>query len=731
MRGEIPVTEPVKNIIGIIAAEVNSIEQRQIAKGIISRAQECGYKTVVLSNLYNPYEYSEALALENDVYQLMLSDQLCALILVEEFVISEKLRELICELLGKRTDIPVVILGIYIKELDRPNVCFIDTDDEADMAEIIRHLVETHNLTKIDILTGFRNNDGAERRVQGYRRTLESHGLPYDPARVHYGNFWFDSGQTLAEQYLNGTYEMPEAVACANDFMAFGMLDIFLKNKVRVPEDIIVMGYEFIHERIYHSPRLSTYYRDRFSLGQTAITILDDQLNGREPAPFRAPHGKWALGESCGCGTDPDQLREELEVMRTKQQYEKWNVLGTLEQQLTLCSNLDEFIDVLGKHQYLVRWVQNMFLCLYENWYDTASDKPIGMLNCRSVMPWNKYQAPVTCSSTDFSALYANSPDTAVHYYLPLFFEKHHFGFYVLEYHEPDAYDDTFRSWMKSVSIGLAFLCMKNDIRYLIQCQNLSEQHDALTGLLNQRGAEKSLAVRMADSAQPVYAIALKIGVFQSKTQSEQTDFLQKTADILRTFATQSGICCRIDTQLFVCAGFPCTTEQECKMLQNKLFSILLHSTNLLETTGMESVLCCSAQFDPEKPAKEGFEHLKDMLAAESAQLAAQKSSPHSGVLFSVRNRLYSTLAMTAENICKEYSFSAGYFRQIYKDCFGISFHQDAICARISRAVHLLSTTVMSISAIAEECGYEDYNYFLRQFQKVTGRTPGQFRKGI
>jgi AraC-like DNA-binding protein len=109
--------------------------------------------------------------------------------------------------------------------------------------------------------------------------------------------------------------------------------------------------------------------------------------------------------------------------------------------------------------------------------------------------------------------------------------------------------------------------------------------------------------------------------------------------------------------------------------------------------------------------------------------LASKKSSPHSGVLFAVRNRLYDTLALTAENICKEYSFSAGYFRQIYKDCFGISFHQDAICARISRAVHLLSTTVMSIAAIAEECGYEDYNYFLRQFQKVTGVTPGQFRR--
>ena len=723
--------EPVHNTICVIAAEANNIEQRQLLKGIISSAQACGRKIVVLSNVFNPYESSEALAKENEIYQLMLSDQLCGLILIEESVINEDLRKLIRDLLFRRSDIPIIALGFYVKELDFPNVRFIDTDDSADIAAVVTHLLETHGLTKIDLLTGHKNNDAAERRVQGYRRTLEAHGIPFEPERVHYGDFWFHSGEKLAEQYLDGTYEMPQAIACDNDFMAYGLLDVFLKKKVRVPDDVIVIGYEHIHERIYHYPRLSTYRRDRFKLGQMAVNTIDAITQGKEPPAEPAPPGKWVLDESCGCRADHEQLLDELEEMRTKQQYEKWNITGTLEQQLTLCSNLDEFINVLGKHQFLVRWVQNMYLCLYENWYDTAAEKPTGMLTCRSVMPWNQLQAPVTCSSTDFSALYANAPETAVHYYLPLFFEKHFFGYYVLEYHAPDTYDDVFQKWMKATSVGLTFLCMKNDIRYLIQCQNLSEQHDALTGLLNQRGAEKSLAVRMADSRQPVYAIALKIGVFQTKTQSEQTDLLQKTADILRSFDSNSGICCRVETQMFVCAGFTCSTEQECELLQNKLFSILLHSTNLLQTDGMESVICCSAVFAPDRPAKEGFAHLKEIIAEESAVLASKKSSPHSGVLFAVRNRLYDTLALTAENICKEYSFSAGYFRQIYKDCFGISFHQDAICARISRAVHLLSTTVMSIAAIAEECGYEDYNYFLRQFQKVTGRTPGQYRKGL
>ena len=43
-------------LIGVIGAEVSSIEQRRILSGIITRAQEAGAQTVVLSNLYNPFD---------------------------------------------------------------------------------------------------------------------------------------------------------------------------------------------------------------------------------------------------------------------------------------------------------------------------------------------------------------------------------------------------------------------------------------------------------------------------------------------------------------------------------------------------------------------------------------------------------------------------------------------------------------------------------------------------
>lgn len=716
--------------IGVIAAEVNSIEQREIMKGIIHEAQALGKRTIVFSNLYNPYETDESLILENSIYELMYSPMLSGLVLIAESFTNPALQKKVRDMISKRQDIPIVIIGIFIPSLAFPNVRFINASDSEDIMEITNHLINVHHFTKIDILTGMEGNEASEQRVQGYRRALEMHGIPYDERRVHYGDFWFTSGEALAKDFIHKRSELPQALVCCNDYMAYGVLDTFLQNGVKVPEDITVTGYEFIHERVFHSPLLSTYQRGRNELGSSAIQILDATLNEREMPPFYPPKGCWISGNSCSCGASNPQLNAELETLRVKQMYDKWNVLGTMEQQLTLCGTLDELIEVLSKHHYWVRWVQNMYLCLFENWYDTNSDMPGTLLSCRSVMPWNTQNPPIVCTRYDFSALYLYAPATAVHYYLPLFFENHFFGYFVLEYHSPDTYDDIFRNWMKSISIGLTFLCMKNDIRYLLQCQNLSEQHDSLTGLLNRRGTESSLSACLSEQSEPVYAIMIKLCGGQD-TQMIQSDLLQRTAEVLRMICGQNGFCGRIDSQLFIYAGFSCESESYCDIVARKFVAVLLHSTGICSSIGMESLLIQTAKILPGESAGKAVSVLQSKIDADTAAFAAKKKNPHAEALYTVRNLIYQMETCDTDSICRQYSFSTGYFRQIYKDFFGISFHQDVIQARICRSIYLLVTTVRSIASIAEECGYEDSNYFLRQFQKLTGLTPGQFRKRI
>ena len=722
-----------KRFIGIIAAEVNSIEQRQIMKGVIAEGQELKQRIVVFSNIYNSYEYDQSLDLENNIYELMFSQELCGLIMIAESFTNEMLREKVRGMLEKRQDIPVVIIGIYIPELAFPNVRFINANDSQDMESITTHLIEKHGFRKIDMLTGFEGNEAAIQRVTGYRKSLEMHGITFEASRVFWGDFWTPSGEALANRYISGELELPDAIICANDYMAYGLLDTFLENGVRIPDDVSVIGYEFIQERIFHSPVLTTYQRGRKELGSFAVRILHALANGEEPPAFYPPKGTLICGETCPCGIMHEQMHAELQRLREKRQFERWNVLGTMEQQLTLCSTLDELVRVMSEQHYWVRSASNMYLCLCDNWYDTDAETPSDLMSCRSVMPWHMHEPPIVCPRYDFNALYQNAPDHAVHYYLPIFFERHFFGYYVLEYQQADTYDDIFRNWMKSITIGLTFLCMKNDIRYLLQCQNLSEQHDSLTGLYNLRGMESVLGARLEGSSAPVYAIAVRVGALRNdispEAQVAQSALIQKTAEALRLLNFENALIARSGVQTFICAGLACESEEQCVLLEDKLTAVLLHHTGVCESVGMENVLVESIALMPERSASENINMLHAKLESAMTRLADQKIQPHADTLFSVRNHIYNMVISSADTICRKYSFSTGYFRQIYKEMFGISFHQDVIRARILCAIYLLTTTVQSIASISEQCGYEDCNYFLRQFQKITGLTPGQYRR--
>ncbi len=79
--------------------------------------------------------------------------------------------------------------------------------------------------------------------------------------------------------------------------------------------------------------------------------------------------------------------------------------------------------------------------------------------------------------------------------------------------------------------------------------------------------------------------------------------------------------------------------------------------------------------------------------------------------------------------ICKEMHISKTYFHRIYFNAFGVTFLQDVIESRLVYAAELLVNTDLSISKVAERCGYESDSYFMRQFKKQKGCTPTEYRR--
>ena len=79
--------------------------------------------------------------------------------------------------------------------------------------------------------------------------------------------------------------------------------------------------------------------------------------------------------------------------------------------------------------------------------------------------------------------------------------------------------------------------------------------------------------------------------------------------------------------------------------------------------------------------------------------------------------------------MAKAVRFSPSYFQKIYKSIFNTACMTDVIYARIEKAKELLMQTSLTAREISLLCGYQNETHFSRQFKKLTGTAPQEYRK--
>lgn len=84
---------------------------------------------------------------------------------------------------------------------------------------------------------------------------------------------------------------------------------------------------------------------------------------------------------------------------------------------------------------------------------------------------------------------------------------------------------------------------------------------------------------------------------------------------------------------------------------------------------------------------------------------------------------------LTLSSLSRRFSISPTYFSKRFKKYLSVGFKEYLIQIRIKEASVRLLETDKTITEIAEECGFEDSNYFSDVFRRTKGITPGQYRK--
>ncbi len=726
-------------VIGIITAKVADEAQRQLLRGILNQARMLDIEVLVISNIYNFRKYFAGTEVENKIYDHITSPRLDGLILTAETILNEDLQQYIYQrILSSR--LPVVVTGAELPGMD----C-LNNDVGADFAEIAEHLMDVHHFTNFDFLTGPENVPTSHERVEGFRRALAPRGLELPDTQVIYGDFWMNSGEALAREYVTGRRRMPQAVVCGNAYMAYGILDVLLENGVAVPEEISVIGYEYTGERFYHAPILTTYHRNREAVGAWAVNRLHEKLSGKPSAPFPVG-GKMILGDTCPCGIDRTVLSHELGMVRRTQYYTKLNYEGNFEQQLTLARSIPDYIHTIQEFAYLIRDVVGLYLCLYEDW---------AAVDDRVTIHTNTTNAPMLCyriisedSASDEPQFFLRSkiwPDELpggrsrhFFYLAPIFFAGHELGYFLIQYNKPDSYDPIFGTWLKIASNGLEGLRMKNDIHALLECQNLSEHHDTATGLWNRGGfyTEMERAVSTAQPQDSMILVLLRTSVFADDNsidgQSVSVRIDSQIAECLKKISVgKHEFCAKLGEHLFCLGAVGNYDEGQEHLLADKLTTLILHTPLYNEHCGQDTLLSaiCRVPAQGADAYKENTGLLEEINAKIKA-LSVIRNHPSYQEYRLLRRSIFREpqLEWNAQETCRSFHLSYGHFRATYKELFGVSFHQDVIACRILLAKHLLLTTALSMQVIAYQCGYDDDKYFLRQFRQHAGCTPNAYR---
>ena len=87
------------------------------------------------------------------------------------------------------------------------------------------------------------------------------------------------------------------------------------------------------------------------------------------------------------------------------------------------------------------------------------------------------------------------------------------------------------------------------------------------------------------------------------------------------------------------------------------------------------------------------------------------------------------TADLSLNTLAKQMNINPSYLSALFKKECGCTLTEYVNNKRIEYSLSLLSKTDMLIHEIAFECGIQDTNYFIKLFRKVTGQTPGQYRK--
>ena len=196
----------------------------------------------------------------------------------------------------KKAGIPILALEEYVDGL-----AYYGVDNQAAMASIVEHVIQVHGAKTITYLDGLSTSFEAKQRKQAYLDACEAYGIKMD---VIPGTWETEAGREAARELIGRGGRLPDALVCANDIMAIGACEILKNEGYRIPEDIIVTGFDNSDSAALHDPRITTLERPDEDEAYHAVEKLIALIDKKDVPAISYEAFRSIFSSSCGCASE-------------------------------------------------------------------------------------------------------------------------------------------------------------------------------------------------------------------------------------------------------------------------------------------------------------------------------------------------------------------------------------------------------------------------------------------
>lgn len=603
--------------IGVILSEVESYYQTRVLNGIMAKAFQLNYDVLIFSSFVKQSFIAKYEDGEKNIYNIINYDKLDAVIVLGDTIKIPGALEQICSDIETKFNGPVVFLDYKYKDYTT-----VYTQDELPFMHLTEHLITEHGCKKIMFLSGDLEQASTRERLKGYKRALTKHGIEIDDDLICFdGGFWYDKAAEVANHIIYGRRKKPDAIVCCGDYMAIGVIHEYQKNGFKVPDDMIVVGYDAIDEAIGCVPAVTSYFPPLFEAGENSVMTVDAMINGKGKPELIIGGGKIEIGGSCGCQEDYTYTKRDYLDTTVKIKYHDF-LNSNMMENLACATDPD---DLMGYVQYflylLVDW-KRFYLCLNENWLD--ADNVFGdedsehngytdnmILRARGIDGVTRTLHEVFYRGELFPGLDEDRGEPMAFFFTPMHFIKRCLGYAVLSYgSEPKCFDITYRNWTKHINNALESMRIQNSIALLAV-------RDALTGVYSRIGVERNIRPLQEKMENKKNKFFLLIGdVDRLKHINDVYGHncgdiaIKAVADALTASIKNNELCARIGGDEFVVLGcgdywddYP---ERFCQRVKDHLAVYNKYSDNAFDVSVSLGGIC--RRIDDIKELKSVFE---------------------------------------------------------------------------------------------------------------------------